>query len=94
MRLKADFNEVEDDHIWVSLRGVTTLGANLSPGASVELYDNDGDSCLARITESREASITCRIDWKSWRSLASHLDSRNAMARPTNVEISGAKRSA
>ena len=76
MLVKTDFNEVFDqDYIWASLRLSPSLdAANLAPGDWVELYDEDGETCLAVITARSGPIITCRIRWETWRSVKSTVE--------------------
>ncbi len=76
MRLvKTDFNEVfDDDYVWASLRLSPSLqAADLGLGDWVELYDEDGETCIAAITARSGPIITCKIDWATWRSIVSTI---------------------
>ena len=76
MLVKTDFNEVfDEDYIWASLRLSPSLDAvNLAPGDWVELYDEDGETCLAVITVRTGPIITCKIRWETWRSVRSTVE--------------------
>ena len=75
MRLETDFNEVYDgDYVWLSLRHVADPRSGaLAPGDWVELFDEDGDACLAQVTDRQGVILTCKIDWSTWRSVSTHL---------------------
>lgn len=73
MRLRVDFNEVKDRLIRVSLRRFNRYDPLRLPAADgdwVELFDEDGETCFARVVRCSERFLTCDIDWDSWRSPA------------------------
>lgn len=73
--VKVDFNEVfEDNQVWASLRWSPSLAASqLAEGDLVELYDEDGETCLAVVMSRTGPIITCRISWPTWRSVRASL---------------------
>jgi len=94
MRLWVDFNEVEDDEQIVAdlefAAYFTT--ANLVPGASAELFDDGGHSCMGRVVsyDEKNREVTLRILWESWRSERETLHvppSRTLVATGTTYQV-------
>jgi hypothetical protein len=65
-KIWVDFNEVFDgNRVWTSIR---RMRGNLIPGVGewVELFDADGDGCLARVDSVDGPIIYFTLDWDRW----------------------------
>jgi hypothetical protein len=67
MRLRADFNEVDGNTIWISLRrqGYIPSGEPYV-GQHVTLYDHDGNRCIGLVTAVQEPIAFLEIDLSTW----------------------------
>jgi len=75
LRLEADFNEVEDNLVWTSVRTNPSLVLRAPvEGAWAELYDEDGSSCWGELVENDWPILTFRLKWETWESVSSEFD--------------------
>jgi len=67
IRLWADFNELSDTKIWTSLRRAGFLPQGRpSIGEWVELWDYDGDTCLAVVRSIEHPIVHLEVDLDTW----------------------------
>lgn len=73
MNIYADFNELNVDHIRVSLRALPFGTTPPEAGEWVRLLDEDGATCWAIVEQlsARQESALCKVDLSTWR--YSHL---------------------
>lgn len=70
LRFWADFNDTEGDDndlIWVSLADFVSTGA-VVVNALLELYDFEGNTCLAFVVRHEGVGVVCKLDLSSWTS--------------------------
>lgn len=67
MWLWADFNAVEDDTVWTSVRRTEGVGEDeLEEGQRIELRDHEGNACWGTITETSGPIVYLELDWSTW----------------------------
>jgi hypothetical protein len=67
LRLWADFNEVEEEILWTSLRRVSFVPEGEPEiGQRVELYDHEGNACQGIVTKVRGPIVWVRLDLSTW----------------------------
>ncbi len=67
-RLWAEFADIDGGRLWVSLRWAS--GDEIPAVADrVELYDGDGNTCLAEVEQVDEWGILARLDLATWKSI-------------------------
>lgn len=75
VRLRVDFNEVEDDRVWTSVRSMPFVAVDdLVSGDWVEVYDDDGASCWGQVVEINWPIVTFRLKWETWQSVSSEFE--------------------
>lgn len=67
IRFWADFAAVEyRDRIWVSMRDAEPTFSVPAVGELVDLYDFEGNRCIATVVELDETGAVCQIVLDSW----------------------------
>lgn len=67
MWLWADFNAVEDDTIWTSVRRTKWADEDeLEVGQRLELRDHEGNSCWGTVTGVKGPIVYLELDWSTW----------------------------
>ncbi len=67
MRLWADFNEVDDDTVWTSLRRASFVPkGEPRVGQWIELWDHEGNVCWGVVTEVDAPIVYLRLDLSTW----------------------------
>lgn len=67
-RLWVDFNEVYDgDYVWTSVRQTPAWHGMPQMGDHVELYDDDGVTCIGIVRHVEGPIVAFKIDWSTWR---------------------------
>lgn len=67
MRLWADFNEVEDEMIWTSLRRAQFVpDGEPEIGQRVELYDHEGNVCWGIVVSVDDPIVRLHLDLRTW----------------------------
>jgi hypothetical protein len=68
MWLWVDFNAVEGDTIWTSVRQTKGVSQDeLMEGYRVGLRDHEGNSCWGTITGIEGPIVYLELDWSTWR---------------------------
>ena len=66
-RLWADFNEVDGDMIWTSLRRADFVPEGEPEiGQRIELWDHEGNVCWGVVTKVDEPIVWLRLDLSTW----------------------------
>lgn len=78
MKLWADFNEVDGEMIWTSLRRVDFLPEGEPEiGQRVDLWDHEGNVCTGIVTNVDDPIVWLRLDFSTWIDAQSvHIASR------------------
>lgn len=67
MRLWADFNEVDGEMIWTSLRRASFVpDGEPEVGQLVELWDHEGNVCWGVVTNVDDPIVYIRLDLSTW----------------------------
>lgn len=67
MWLWADFNAVEGDTIWTSVRQTEGVSEDeLAEGQRIELRDHEGNSCWGIVTGMQGPIVYLELDWSTW----------------------------
>lgn len=67
MRLWADFNEVDGEMIWTSLRRVDFLPEGEPKiGQRIDLWDHEGNVCTGIVTKVDDPIVWLSLDLSTW----------------------------
>lgn len=67
MRLWADFNDVDGEMIWTSLRRASFIpDGEPELGQWIELYDHEGNVCMGVVTQVDDPIVYLRLDLSTW----------------------------
>lgn len=67
MRLWADFNAVEGETVWTSLRRASFVpSGEPQVGQWINLWDHEGNSCWGVVTEVDDPIVYLRLDLSTW----------------------------
>jgi hypothetical protein len=67
MWLWVDFNSVDGDTIWTSMKRTPSVHADeLEEGQRVELRDHEGNSCWGTIMGIKGSIVYLELDWSTW----------------------------
>jgi len=67
VRLWADFNEVDDEMIWTSLRRAPFIpDGEPEIGQRVELYDHEGNVCWGVVVDVDDPIVRLHLDLSTW----------------------------
>jgi hypothetical protein len=67
MWLWVDFNAVDGDTIWTSIKRTASVHEDeLKEGQRIELRDHEGDRCWGVITGIKGPIVYVELDWSTW----------------------------
>jgi hypothetical protein len=67
MRLWADFNDVDGEMIWTSLRRASFIpDGEPEVGQWIELWDYEGNTCKGIVTRVDDPIVYLRLDLSTW----------------------------
>lgn len=66
-KLWADFNEVDGETVWTSLRRAQFVPEGEPEiGQWIELYDHEGNACWGVVTEVDDPIVRLHLDFSTW----------------------------
>ena len=66
-KLWADFNDVDGDMIWTSLRRAEFVPeGEPEAGQQIELWDHEGNTCMGIVAQVDDPIVYLRLDLNTW----------------------------